>query len=172
MRLFEIASEFKTLRDLVENDCDFNEETGEVVDNEAILTELFNGLQLKLSDKLDNAAYVIKELDATTESLKAEAKRLSERASYLSKNAERLKGLMSLALSESGDDKIKTEKFTFSFRKSETVEIDPLFTPDDYDRKFIRVKREFDKVKIKKALQNGEVVEGASLSENMNFQIK
>lgn len=172
MRLFEIATEFKELRDLVENDLEFDPETGEVIDNQEILVELFNGLQVKLSDKLDNAAYVIKELDVTSESLKAEAKRLSDRASHLAKNAERLKSLMSFALSESGEEKIKTEKFTFSFRKSETVEIDSLFTPDDYDRRYIRIKREFDKTKIKAALKAGEVVEGASLSENMNFQIK
>lgn len=172
MRLFEIAIEFKELRDLVENDLEFDEETGEVIDNQDVLVELFNSLQIKLSDKLDNATYVIKELDATSDALKAEAKRLSERASHLSKNAERLKNLMSFALSESGEEKIKTEKFTFSFRKSETVEIDALFTPEDYDRKYIRVKREFDRVKIKAALKAGEVVEGASLSENMNFQIK
>lgn len=172
MRLFEIATEFKSLRDIVENDCEFDPETGEVIDNEQVLTDLFNGLQVKLSYKLDNAAYVIKELDATSESLKAEAKRLSDRASYLSKNADRLKNLMSYALSESGDDKIKTDKFTFSFRKSETVEIDPLITPEDFDRKFIRIKREFDKTKIKTALKNGEIIEGATLQDNMNFQIK
>lgn len=172
MRLFEIATEFKSLRDLVETDCEFNEETGEVINNDDILSELFNGLQLKLSDKLDNSAYVIKELEANADALKIEAKRLSDRASHLSKNAEQLKKLMSLALSESGDDKLKTDKFTFSFRKSETVEIDVLITPEDFDRKFIRIKREFDKTKIKTALKNGEVIEGASLKENSNFQIK
>jgi gamma-glutamylcyclotransferase (GGCT)/AIG2-like uncharacterized protein YtfP len=172
MKLFEIATEFKALRDLVENDCEFDSETGEVIDNSSSLDELFNGIQLKLSDKLDNSAYVIKELDATSEALKEEAKRLAARSSQLVKNAEHLKSLMSYALSQSGDDKIKTDKFTFSFRKSESVEIDSLITVEDFDRKYVRIKREFDKTKIKTALKNGEIIEGASLSENLNFQIK
>lgn len=170
--MFEIATEFKSLRDLVENDCEFDSDTGEVIDNSDVLDELFNGIQLQLSDKLDNSAYVIKELEATADMLKDEAKRLSERAKQLLNNAERLKGLMSYALSQSGDDKIKTDKFTFSFRKSESVEIDELITPEDFDRKYIRIKREFDKTKIKTALKNGEIIEGATLQENMNFQIK
>lgn len=172
MKLFEIATEFKSLRDLVENDCEFDSETGEVIDNTEILSELFGGLQSTLSDKLDNSAYVIKELEAIADALKSEAKRLSDRANHLLGNADKLKSLMSYALTESGDNKIKTDKFTFSFRKSESVEIDTLITPEDFDRKYIHIKREFDKTKIKTALKAGETIEGARLESKNNFQIK
>lgn len=172
MRLFEIATEFKELRDLIENDLEFDSETGEVIDNQETLVALFNELQSTLQDKLNNSAYVIAELEASASALRDEAKRLTERAKHFESNADKLKNLMAFALSESGEEKIKTERFTFSFRKSEQVEIDPIITPDDMDRRYVRIKREFDKAKIKDALKKGEIVEGAHIVEKRNFQIK
>lgn len=172
MRLFTIAEEFNTLREIVENDLEFDPETGEIVDNSAVIAEMFNDISVLLSDKLDNSAYVIKELEATSDALKEEAKRLSDRAAHFAKNAEKLKTLMAMALEASGEQKLKTDRFTFSFRKSESVEIDPMVTPEDFDRRYIRIKREFDKTKIKDALKKGERIDGASIVEKQNFQIK
>lgn len=172
MRLFAIAEEFKTLRDIVENDLEFDPETGEIIDNSAVIAEMFNDISVVLSDKLDNSAYVIKELEATSDALKEEAKRLSDRAAHFAKNAEKLKTLVAMALEASGEPKLKTDRFTFSFRKSESVEIDPMVTPEDFDRRYIRIKREFDKTKIKGALKKGERIDGASIVEKQNLQIK
>ena len=172
MRLFTIAEEFKALRDIVENDLEFDPETGEIVDNSAVIAEMFNDISVVLSDKLDNSAYVVKELEAVSDALKEEAKRLNERASHFAKNAEKLKSLMALTLEASGEPKLKTDRFTFSFRKSESVEIDPMVTPEDFDRRYIRIKREFDKTKIKDALKKGERIDGASIVEKQNLQIK
>lgn len=172
MKLFHIAQEFNALKSIMENDLEFNEETGEVTDNSELINELFNDISVSLSDKLDNSSYIVAELNGVAEILKDEAKRLTARAKHFENNAETLKSLMSYALQSSGEDKIKTDKFTFSFRKSETVEIDSLILPEDFDRRFIRIKREFDKTKIKTALKNGEHIEGASIVEKQNFQIK
>lgn len=172
MKLFHIAQEFNALKSIMENDLEFNEETGEVTDNSELINELFNDISVSLSDKLDNSSYIVAELNGVAEILKDEAKRLTARAKHFDNNAETLKSLMSYALQSSGEDKIKTDKFTFSFRKSETVEIDSLILPEDFDRRFIRIKREFDKTKIKTALKRGEHIEGASIVEKQNFQIK
>lgn len=172
MRLFEIAQEFNALRDIVENDIEYDENTGEVIDTSKTIEELFNSISLTLNEKLDNSAYIVSELTATSMALKEEAKRLSERAGNYVKNADKLKELMRLAFEASGEKKIQTNKFTFSTRKSEVVEFDDLITPDDMPRQFVRIKREFDKTKIKEALKNGEVVTGATIVTKQNFQIK
>jgi uncharacterized coiled-coil DUF342 family protein len=172
MKLFEIASEFKLLQDILSNDLEWNEETGEVIDNSKVIEELFNGLSATLWDKLDNSAYVIKELEATSGALKDEAKRLSERAKSFSNNADRLKNLMAYALEKSGEDKVKTDKFTFSFSKNEAVEIDDMVTPDDFDRRYVKIKRDFDKIKIKDAIKKGETIDGAKIVTKQNLQIK
>jgi hypothetical protein len=172
MRLFDIAAEFKTLQDILENDIEYNEETGEITDNTSIINQLFFELNVLLSDKLDNSAYIVKTLESTAATLKEEAKRLSSRAKSLENNAEKLKNIMSYALEQSEDKKLKTDKFTFSFRKSEVIEIDNILTAEDIDRKYVKIKREFDKIKIKDALKNGVKIEGINLVEKQNFQIK
>lgn len=172
MRLYDIASEFKTLRDIAENSLEFDPETGEIIDTSDLINELFNELNMTLSDKLENSAYVISELEAMADALKVESKRLNERAVMWVKNAERLKGLMQYALEQTDDKKLKTDKFTFSLRKSESVEIDALIDVEDFDRKYVRIKREFDKTKIKSALKAGEEITGARIVEKQSLQIK
>lgn len=173
MKLIEIASEFKALYDIIENDVEYNEETGEVINNDDLIKEMFNGAVMQLSDKLDNAAYVIASLSADAEFLKNEAKRLSDRANNYIKNAEKLKELMTYALESSGEDKIKAQYHTFSFRKIESIFIPDTLTPEDMPRQFVRIKREFDKTAIKNALKNGEeILDGIVLKTNKNLQIK
>jgi hypothetical protein len=172
MKLYEIAQEFNALKDIMENDVEFDEDTGEVIDTSTIIEELFSDISLQLNDKLDNAAYVVAELNGTAALLKEEAKRLSDRAARYTKNVEKLKELMSIAFDASGEKKIVTTKFTFSTRKSESLEIDGLISPDDFPRQYVRIKREFDKTKIKEALKNGETIDGVAIVTKQNFQIK
>jgi seryl-tRNA synthetase len=172
MKLFEIAGEFRALRDILENDIEFDEETGEITDTSLTIQSLYNEIALKLSDKLDNSAYVVKNLETTSKALKEEAKRLSDRAKQLQDNADKLKQLMEYALIESGEDKLKTDKFTFSFRNSESLSIEDSVMPSDLPSEFVRVKYEFDKVSLKEALKNGELFDGVSISKNKSFTIK
>lgn len=172
MKLFEIAEEFRLLKEIAEADCEYDEETGEVIDNYATLSELFDSIQMKLEEKLEASAYTITELESVADALKLEAKRLNERANRYGKNADYIKSIMLNAVNESGLPKIKTDKFTFSKRKSVVVEIDPLITPDDFSREYVRIKREIDKTKVKDALKRGELITGASLQEREHLQIK
>jgi phage host-nuclease inhibitor protein Gam len=172
VRLFEIAGEYKALQDILENDLEFDEETGEITDNSAVIQELFNELALTLSSKLDNSAYVVLNLRTASDALKEEAKRLNDRAKHFANNAEKLESMMANALQSSGEMKLKTDRFTFSFRKSEQVEIADLLSIDDFDERFVRVKKELDRVNLKKALKSGEAIKGVEIVEKQNFQIK
>jgi len=171
MRLFEIASEFRQLRDIVENDLEFDEETGEITDNSLVIAQLFNELGMKLSDKLDNSSYIVKQLEVTSDALKEEAKRLNDRSKALQSNADKLKELMLSALMETEEKKIKTDKWSFSTRKSESVDISYEF---DLFGEYVRVKevREPDKTAIKTALKNGEILAGASIIAKTSLTIK
>ena len=63
MRLYNIAEEFTALYELAEQ-VEYNEETGEMIDNSETLKELFNELsEDKLEVKLENVMYIIKELE-------------------------------------------------------------------------------------------------------------
>lgn len=169
MRLYDIKQEFIALNELLENDYD--PETGEVYNNEALIKSMFNELALTLSDKLESAAYTVQSLELQSKALKDEAKRLADRAKRLENNADYLKSIMLSALIELPDQKLKTTKFNFSTRKSEQVIIEEGF---NMKGKYVRVKetREPDKTAIKEAIKNGELVIGVTLVTNQSLTIK
>ena len=52
--LYELNKEFYILKDILENECEFNEETGEIIDNSDVINELFSELNLNIEEKLNN----------------------------------------------------------------------------------------------------------------------
>jgi hypothetical protein len=170
MKIYNIAEEFRTLRDLAENE-QYDSETGEIVDDSQTINELFNSLCVTLSDKLEGCAYILNELELQSDALKRETKRLNERAKRLENNHTSLKSLMLSALIELPDAKLKTQKFSFSTRKSELVNIVEGF---NMQGKYSRVKTtyEADKTAIKTAIKSGECVIGAELVTNTTLMIK
>ncbi len=169
MRLFDISTEFQTLYNLVES-IEYNED-GSVVDNSETLSQLFNDLELELAEKLNNTNYIIKELAVNEQALKDEAKRLNEKAKVLANRQERLRELIKLTIAASGQSSVKTDKFNFNVRTSESYNYDDvnLF---GLDREFIKVKEELDKVKLKSFVKAGGIVDGVKIEEKEVLTIK
>ncbi len=169
MRLFDISTEFQTLYNLVES-IEYNED-GSVVDNSETLSQLFNDLELELAEKLNNTNYIIKELAVNEQALKDEVKRLNEKAKVLANRQERLRELIKLTIAASGQSSVKTDKFNFNLRTSESYNYDDvnLF---GLDREFIKVKEELDKVKLKSFVKAGGVVDGVKIEEKEVLTIK
>ena len=80
MTLFNYSLEFQVLKDLMENDVEVNEETGEFIDNSKVIADLFSEISLKFDIKLNDSQRWIIEQEAAADALKAEAKRLSAKA--------------------------------------------------------------------------------------------
>lgn len=170
MRLFDFSKEFKAIYSLCE-EIEVNEETGEIVDNSDLLAELFNGLEMELSEKLENTAYLIKDLEASEKALKDEAKRLSTKAKFLENRQERIKELIRITIEASGQSKIKTDKFSFSLstRKSLNYDNVNMFA---LDREFVRVKEEIDKTKVASFIRAGGSIEGVFEVEKTSLTIR
>lgn len=172
MRLFEYSEQFAQLKNWA-SELDFNEETGEIISNDSVIEDLFNELQCSLEQKLESTAYVLKELEANEQMLRSEVDRLNKKARALAKNQTMIRELMQYALKASEQDKVKTDKFTFSLRKSSSLEIDELVAPLEFmPKQFVRVKKEFDKTAITKALKAGEIIDGCLLVANETLQIR
>jgi|FLOH01.1.fsa_nt_gi hypothetical protein len=152
--LFNISQDFKSLY-ILANDAE-NE------DMEA-LAELFSEVETSLSDKLDNTIYVIKELDSDAEALKAEAKRLTDKARALENKGKYLKELMLGAVKASGVEKLKSDKFSYYIKRTEVLNV---VSEDNIGREFFRIKKEIDKTVLKKAIKDGLIVDGVSIVEN------
>ena len=154
MSLFTISQDFKSLYDMA-NDAE-NEDM-------ETLAELFSEVETSLSDKLDNTIYIIKELDSDADALKAEAKRLTDKAKALENKGKYLKELMLGAVKASGVEKLKSDKFSYYIKRTEVLNV---VSEDNIGREFFRIKREIDKTVLKKAIKDGLILDGVSIVEN------
>lgn len=179
--LFSISLEYQAILDLIENDLEINEETGEITDNSQLLNDLFNELNMDFKDKLDNAQRYILTLKGEQDILDKEIKRLQAKKTALKNKEDNLKRLMLNALAESGETNFKTSLYSFIIKESEAISI---VNEEDLERKYMRISYEPDKVKIKEAITlpkenylytdkktNDEVMINSIDENNFNFTV-
>lgn len=143
----------------------YDAESGEIYWDE----DNFDQLEIERNDKMESVALYIKSLDAEASAIRAEEKALADRRSIKERKAERLRDYLTRSMENFGDTKLETPRVALSFRKSESVEIaDESLLPPCY----CKTKVTPDKTAIKKAIKAGEVINGASLVERQNLQIK
>ena len=154
MKLFEIN---EAIADLI----DF--ETGEIMDVEA-----FDNLKLERQDKLTNIALLYKNMTSDAKQLKELEKEYSDRRKRCEKTAEWCKETLARELD---GEKLEDEKkrFKISWWKSEKVEIT---NEDIVPAEFVKQTISFDKLAMKDAMKNGNVIEGVQLVETQSIQIK
>lgn len=158
MNLFEINAAIETAF----MNC-VDPETGEVIGDTAEL----DALQIARDEKIENLALFIKNLKAEAAAIREEEKRLADRRRAAENRSEWLKDYLTKNL---GGERFSSPRVAVSFRRSESVKIDDLWKiPDQY----MRYKDpEPDKTMIKKALKEGETIEGVELVETQNIQIR
>lgn len=138
-------------------------ETGEIIDFERL-----SELQMEREAKVEGVALYIKNLQADALAYKAEKDAFAYREQQAQKKVDGLKKWLATALD---GQKFSTAKCAISFRRSEQVDIpDESKVPAIYMKEVVASKP--DKVAIKNAIKAGLTVEGCSLVENLNTQIK
>ena len=159
MTLYELTEQWRNF------DFDIDEETGEIT-NGAELDQL----EMERDEKLKNCVYYYKNMMAEAEALKAEKEKLAKRQQTAKKKAESMKEYIAYCLDGEKFAPKDDATVRVTYRKSESVECADIYqVPDDY----LRYKEpELDKTKIKKALKAGEAVEGCTLVEKQNIQIR
>lgn len=139
-----------------------DDETGEIVDAEKL-----NELQLARDEKIESIACWIKNLTAEAEALKKEKQAFADRQSWTEKLIENLKEYLSNALD---GQKFSTAKVQVGYRKSEQVNIEDVYKiPENY---LTYLEPKPDKAELKKLLKSGVKVEGCTLIEKNNIQVK
>ena len=162
MNIYQLTTEYKQLESIL-------------IENEGELTpDLEQALQInqdQLQAKGISYGYVIKSIEAESDIIDAEIKRLTQLKKVRDNAVERLKTTLKQAMEMYGVLELKTPTLKISFRKSESVEIIDM---DLLDEKYITKKTTEmpNKTEIKEALKRGEVIEGAELRINNNIQIK
>lgn len=137
-------------------------ETGEIFD-----IDKFEELGLERDAKIENICLWIKNLKSEIEALKTEKDAFAQRQKVAENKMESLKRYISNYLEGTP---FESTKVKVSFRKSESLEIlEGAIIPDE----FLRFKEpEVNKTELKKALKSGTQIDGVSIVENKNIQIK
>ncbi len=131
-------------------------------------------ISLEREAKLEGYAMVIKNLENENAGIKAEEDRFAKRRKYNENAIARMKERMAETLETvepdaKGVKRLKTEKFTFSFRKSSKVEVSNI---DSLPQQYVKVERTISRSELAKALKAGEQIEGAQLVENQSLSIR
>jgi uncharacterized protein YqgQ len=123
----------------------------------------------ELVEKSHGYINVIKRIESDVTMFDAEIKRLQEAKKRMQKVVEVLEERLEDAVKIHGE--IKTGTYTLKLRKSESVIIED---ESKIPPQFIKIKQEFQvmKAEIKKAIKEGEEVDGAYIQENQNLVIK
>ena len=161
MTLYEID---KRIEDAMERAVD--PETGEIISDEA-MAEL-EQLDMDREEKIENTAMYYKNLMSDADQLKAEAKKLTDRANAAQRKADSLKRYLSFSLD---GQSFKRGTVAISYRKGISVQIDDV---QELPAEYLRFKDpEPDKTAIRLALKaDPDSVPGAFLIETQNIQIK
>lgn len=144
-------------------------ESGEIIDFEKL-----EELQIQREEKIEKVALWYKNLVSDAEALKAEKTALAEREAAARQKAESLKKWLTDALNGS---KMSTAKVAIAFRKSESVEIDDAafgawVQSNNRDDLLTYKEPTPNKTAIKAAIKSGQTINGASIVEKNNIQIK
>ncbi len=140
-----------------------------IEDGQEGLEDTLDSITDAVGEKLEAYAMVIKNIESDVEGIKSEEKRLAERRKVMENGVVRMKQAIAETLQNSGQDKVKTEKFTFSWRKSSKVEVSNI---DSLPQQYVKVERTISRAELAKALKAGEQIEGAQLVENQSISIR
>jgi seryl-tRNA synthetase len=158
--LYEITKEYLEIQQILETE----ELTTEL--NEALILS-----QSQLQSKGGGYAKIMANKQANVDGATAEMKRLKGYIDQEQKKIDRLKNALLQSMLLTGTEKLESDFWRLSVRRSEAVEVDIV---EALPSEFINIKNVVtaDKVAIKEAIKRGENITGARIIENFNLQIK
>jgi hypothetical protein len=161
MKLYEIKDQFRKLDEFqLESDDDVQ-----------AFGELYAGLQISLTEKVENCCMVIKNTMSEADAIADEINRLRARKDALANKADSLSKYMQHEMEAIGVDSVKGALFSVRIQAnppSVDVSVDVSQLPVDYQR----VKLEADKAGLKQALLAGIDIEGCTLMQSKSIRIK
>lgn len=123
-----------------------------------------------LQEKSQNYISLIKEIEGRSRTVEIEIKRLQALKKRNDTFVLKLKENIANAMRMLEIDEIRTDLNKINFRKSKSVQIEDIeMLPNDC---VIIEKKPISKTELKKRIENGEVINGVSIIENLNLQIK
>ena len=125
---------------------------------------------LGVEEKLEDYCKVIRQLSADKDAYKAEKARFAEKQARAERSISRMQNAVLSYMTAKGIVSEKAGNFDVRVRKSEAVIIDDMLA---LDKQYLRFPApEVDKTALKKAIKQGEEINGAHIETRNNLQIK
>lgn len=155
MRMYELTEMYKELQAALENE--------EVTPEE--VADTFDAINDAITVKIDALSAIFLEAQGDEVKIDTEIERLKKLKARAGRTKERVTNIAANFLTAMGKDKAKGDQFTFKRRKflPRVVVTDERLLPKEYIKE--KITTSIDKIAIKKALQNGDEVTGASLEQ-------
>lgn len=165
--LYELTGDWLKLQDMLESE-DFDKETIETT---------IECMEYEIEIKANNYGKLIKNLEinkksieGTKKAIQEEIKRLNDKEKAIENKIRFLKENLGNTMRIMKKNKIKTEFFTFYFTKTKKVNI--LDNEKALNSKYIRNNPEIDKIRLLKAMENGEIFDFADIKESESLVIR
>lgn len=161
--LYELANEYLQL---IEWALD------EDVDEKAI-ADTFDSINAEIEAKADAYGKIMRSLNADAKGIDEEIKRLTGRKEHIEKSVKGMKDRLQAAMELTGKKKFKTALFSFYFQKNPASVVIDVEDVHEIPDEFLRHKEpEPDKTKIKDAIDAGEKVSFAHLTQTESLRIR
>ena len=138
-------------------------ESGEIIDYQKL-----EKLQLDKQTKMENIALWIKNIRSDIKAYEDEEKAFKNKKDAARRQLDSLESLLGAELA---GEKFKTAKVSVYYTKRTAVEVSDLAV-EALPKKYLRVSISPAKQELKKALENGEVIEGCQLVESTSMVIR
>jgi hypothetical protein len=159
-KLYEITND---LRAIEEFECQGQ-------DDLQALNDLFGEAHGALTDKVEGICKMLKNLDAESEALANEAKRLTDRKKTVENKIKSIKDFLKYQLKGIGLDKLSAGTFNLSIRSNpgSLKIVNPDIVPMAYKIQVYEV----DNAQVKKAILDGNIVPGAIVEQGDSLTIR
>ncbi len=165
MNIFELTENAKILSQMIDEQQD-----NETEDKQALIDTL-EMTEDSINLKLDNIGWLIAETEVKQKAYEEQEAKFKREKDKAKKKVEQLKELISYVLHQKGLNKLETDNYKYSFRKSTATKVlDLEVVPAEFLKEKVTVSA--DLTKIKKYIQEHGAVEWAVLEEKQSLQVK
>jgi hypothetical protein len=164
LTLFEIAQEYRHITDVL-TDAGTDEQT---------LADTLEGELWPMEIKAQNYGFVIRNMEASAEAIKAAEQQMAARRKSIENRAEYLRERLKSAMEYAGVTKLESPHFAISIKKNpEKVEIfEEGLIPCELMNYPVAPPPSPDKAAIKAAIKSGQEIAGAKLIQGTRLEIK
>ena len=136
---------------------------------EEAISDTLEGMTGEITEKIDNCACIVKQLDSEAAAIKVEKDALAERQKVKEHQRDRLKDYIRQAMQLAGKKKVETSRNCVSVGKAQPkaviTDLDALQSRKDIWKPYDYRETNVDKTSLKTLLQAGEQVPGAALQD-------